>query len=151
MSLLLLTYIINILKPLHTLIFVIATLSSTSSMVYVVWCTSINDGYYYSYQKDKEGNVLSKVLEKEKQYHKYGKMAIITTIISFILSTFVPSEKTGYMMLAAYATESVVTNEKIINKVDKIVTESDNITNKVVTIINQKLDSYISDNEKEKK
>ena len=120
-------------------------------MAYVVWYTSINDGYYYSYQKDKEGKVLPGIIEKEKQYNKFGKNSIISFIISAILVTIIPTEKTGYMMIAAYTAESIATNENVINRVDKIVTESDNITSKVVTIINQKLDSYISDNEKEKK
>ena len=59
-------------------------------------------------------------------------------LMSFSLANAIPNEKTAYVMVAAYATQKIAQNPA-----------TEEIGGKVLTIINQKLDSYI-DNPDEK-
>lgn len=56
----------------------------------------------------------------------------ITLVVTTILMVFIPNEKTAYMMVGAYATQKVAENEKV-----------QETGKKVLTLIEQKLDSYI--------
>jgi hypothetical protein len=54
------------------------------------------------------------------------------------LNVLLPSEKTAYTMVAAYAAQKVAENDKV-----------QQMSGKVLTIIEQKLDGYIEDGIKE--
>lgn len=54
--------------------------------------------------------------------------------ISLLLNVFLPSEKTAYTMVAAYAAQKVSENDKV-----------QQMSGKVLTIIEQKLDGYIEE------
>ena len=55
-------------------------------------------------------------------------------VISFWILIFIPSEKTAYTMIGAYAAQRVAENEKV-----------QQMSGKVLTIIEQKLDGYITE------
>ena len=58
--------------------------------------------------------------------------------IAILLNVLLPSEKTAYTMVAAYAAQKVSENDKV-----------QQMSGKVLTIIEQKLDGYIEDGIKE--
>jgi small basic protein len=66
------------------------------------------------------------------------KYAGSIVVISILMNVFLPSEKTAYTMVAAYAAQKVSENDKV-----------QQMSGKVLTIIEQKLDGYIEDGIKE--
>lgn len=76
---------------------------------------------------------------KWKQERIPGTMKVVWTsatvaIVFCLLGIFVPSEKTAYTMVGAYAAQKVAEDPKV-----------HDISNKVLTIINQKLDHYVDE------
>ncbi len=74
---------------------------------------------------------------------KGGRRALSVTImkysgaivvVSILLNVFLPGEKTAYTMVAAYAAQKVSENDKV-----------QQMSGKVLTIIEQKLDGYIEE------
>lgn len=76
----------------------------------------------------------SKRAEKGKWAMNHAKTAFIVLMVTSTLLTFLPSEKTAYLMVGAYATQKIAENEKV-----------QETGSKVLTIINQKLDSYVDE------
>ena len=72
--------------------------------------------------------------EKGKWAMGHVKTAMIFLITSSVVLTFLPSEKTAYLMVGAYATQKIAENDKV-----------QETGGKVLKIINQKLDTYIDD------
>ena len=66
------------------------------------------------------------------------KYAGSIVVISILLNVILPNEKTAYTMVAAYAAQKVSENDKV-----------QQMSGKVLTIIEQKLDGYIEDGIKE--
>jgi hypothetical protein len=64
-------------------------------------------------------------------------IAGIFLVIGGIGKTITPNEKTAYVMIGAYATQQLASSET-----------ATKVGGKVLTVINQKLDSYISEGEK---
>ena len=62
------------------------------------------------------------------------KYAGSIVIISILMNVFLPNEKTAYTMVAAYAAQKVSENDKV-----------QQMSGKVLTIIEQKLDGYIEE------
>ena len=76
---------------------------------------------------------------KWKQERIPGTMKIVWTsatvaLVFCVLGIFVPSEKTAYTMVGAYAAQKVAEDPKV-----------QDMSNKVLTIINQKLDHYVEE------
>ncbi len=67
-----------------------------------------------------------------KYYYKILRRCIIVLALSLVVATAVPSEKTAYMMLGAYATQKVAEDPKV-----------QQLSGKVLTIVEQKLDELI--------
>ena len=67
----------------------------------------------------------------------YTKIAGIVCICSALLLTVLPSEKTAYLMVGAYAAQKIAEN----NDVQKL-------SGKVLIIIEQKMDKYIAEGTK---
>ena len=66
------------------------------------------------------------------------KYAGSIVVISILLNVILPNEKTAYTMVAAYAAQKVSENDKV-----------QQMSGKVLTIIEQKLDGYIAEGIKE--
>ena len=66
------------------------------------------------------------------------KYAGSIVVISILLNVILPNEKTAYTMVAAYAAQKVSENDKV-----------QQMSGKVLTIIEQKLDGYIEEGIKE--
>lgn len=72
---------------------------------------------------------------------RWFKRSVITLAILGFLSTLIPTERTAYIMVAAYATQKVAENPEVRDTGDK-----------VLTLINSKLDQLILEaNEPKKK
>lgn len=72
--------------------------------------------------------------EKRVGVDKVLKRLGIAIAVMATFNIIVPSERTAYMMVGAYATQKVAENEKV-----------QETGKKVLTLIEQKLDSYIDD------
>lgn len=77
----------------------------------------------------------------EAKIANYWKMAkryaLVSVCLGFVL-VVLPSQKTAYTMVGAYAAQKVAENEKV-----------QQLSGKVLTIIEQKLDGYIDEGVKE--
>lgn len=72
---------------------------------------------------------------------RWFKRSVITLAVLGFLSTLIPAERTAYIMVAAYATQKVAENPEVRDT-----------GNKVLTLINSKLDQLILEaNEPKKK
>lgn len=72
---------------------------------------------------------------------RWFKRSVITLAVLGFLSTLIPTERTAYIMVAAYATQKVAENPEVRDTGDK-----------VLTLINSKLDQLILEaNEPKKK
>ena len=76
---------------------------------------------------------------KWKQERIPGTMKVVWTsatvaIVFCVLGIFVPSERTAYTMVGAYSAQKVAEDPKV-----------QDMSNKVLTIINQKLDHYVEE------
>lgn len=85
----------------------------------------------------------SKADEQIKQGRRETSMTIfkyagIAVIVSAVLNILLPSERTAYVMVGAYAAQKVAENDKV-----------QQMSSKVLTVIEQKLDGYIQEGIKE--
>lgn len=68
----------------------------------------------------------------------YLRWFIPIGLFCLLMAIIIPSQKTAYMMVGAYATQKVAENPKV-----------QDMSGKVLTIIEQRLDGYINDGIKE--
>jgi hypothetical protein len=92
----------------------------------------------YSWNLNKDGTVKEKVLAGRRLGEKVFKYSFIAVFLAGFANILLPSEKTAYMMVGAYATQKVAENQSV-----------QETGKKVLTIIEQKLDSYIDEGVKE--
>ena len=71
---------------------------------------------------------------------RWFKRSVITLAVLGFLSTLIPTERTAYIMVAAYATQKVAENPEVRDTGDK-----------VLTLINSKLDQLILEASEPKK
>jgi len=69
---------------------------------------------------------------------------VIIFVISIGISTIIPTEKTSYLMVGGYLAENVVKSEQFNNTISK----SGEIVNKLTKIVNNKLDQYVEETNK---
>lgn len=72
--------------------------------------------------------------EEEAKYWKWAKRCVVVFCVIGFLQVLLPSQKTAYTMVGAYAAQRVSENEKV-----------QQMSGKVITIIEQKLDGYIDE------
>ena len=139
MDLALLVYGISLLHGIEGFFVGMIVISSivaiVSGIVTANWKFS---GSEYSWDLNKDGTVKEKVLAGRRFGEKAFKWSLVVFFISALLNVLIPNEKTAYTMVGAYAAQKVAENEKVQQTGDK-----------VLKIINQKLDSYIDEGIKE--
>lgn len=118
MDLALLVYAISLLKGIRGALGLVTTLTllTIATSLFLMFLRYMDDEY------------------QPPQLVKTAKIALGLFISFGTLSIFIPTEKTAYMMTAAYATQQIVEKP-----------ETKEITDKVLKIINAKLDSYIDE------
>ena len=133
MDLALLVYGISLLHGIGS--FFVATIiicGATTFILSMYRATECDRKSYYSTEEN-DARVAG-----GKNAVKWIKRLIVTGIISAWILILIPSEKTAYTMVGAYAAQKVVENDKV-----------QAMSGKVLTIIEQKLDGYIEDGIKE--
>lgn len=65
---------------------------------------------------------------------KYIRWFIPAGVLCMLIAVVIPTQKTAYMMVGAYTAQKVAENPKV-----------QDMSSKVITIIEQKLDGYIED------
>lgn len=73
-------------------------------------------------------------LKKRKTCVKWSRAIGVVIAISAVFAALLPSEKTAYIMVGAYATQKIAENVQV-----------QETGRKVLTIIDQKLDQYITE------
>ena len=84
-----------------------------------------------SYYSDSQN---AKRVESGKRAWSNFKRLLVVSIVSGWIIILIPSEKTAYTMVGAYAAQKVAENDKV-----------QAMSGKVLTIIEQKLDQYINE------
>jgi len=129
MDLALLVYGISLLQGISGFLAAIIIMSVAGVGFFFIWNASETDrrSYYSQSENDvREANGVMCI--------KWIKRLFVTGLIASFVMIFVPTEKTAYTMVGAYAAQKVAENEKV-----------QQMSGKVLTIIEQKLDSYIDD------
>lgn len=139
MDLALLIYGISLLGPLSGTAFAVMFISGVASIV----LTAANlitrfDTYEYSWNLNKDGTLKTSVLEGRNFLKSAWKWAVVIFCFSGVVNILIPKEKTAYMMVAAYAAQKVAENGTV-----------QDMSGKVLKIVNQKLDQYVDDGIKE--
>lgn len=135
MDLALLVYGISLLEKVITFFGVVIFFGLIVSFVTAIFTLSWKFvGNEYSWNLNKDGSVKEPVMRGRLFGQKMFKWSIVISIFSAFILIALPSEKTAYMMVGAYATQKVTENEKV-----------QETGKKVLTLIEQKLDNYIDE------
>jgi sensor domain CHASE-containing protein len=139
MDLALLIYGISLLEGLKVL-FGMIIVTSIMALIFsgIFTCNWKFDGSEYSWNLNKDGTVKERILAGRRFVTNIFKYSLVATIIAGFANILLPSERTAYMMVGAYATQKVAENEKV-----------QETGKKVLTLIEQKLDSYIESSMKD--
>lgn len=135
MELALLIYVINMLPSLDdSLSFLISISLLVSIILGLIFLVNLDERYESETNK-----------EVQRKYVKISglwfKRFIIASFIMVGFKVFIPSERTAYMMVAGYISQSIAQSEQM----GKVLSESGKISNKILTIINNKLDTYVDE------
>ena len=122
MDLALLVYVISLLKSIGTFFFIITAVCVLSLIANAI--------YYSDYCNDGSESAKSTISRMWKSFW--------FAVLSCWVVILIPSEKTAYTMVGAYAAQKVAENDKV-----------QQMSGKVLTIIEQKLDGYIEEGIKE--
>lgn len=120
MSLAILVYLIALLDNISIAIAPILAISLMTLIISsIVYCATNGNSY----------EVLTTLEAK-----KWAKRAFIVLCLSNSIKILLPSEKTAYVMVGAYAAQKIAEDPKV-----------QQLSGKVLTIVEQKLDSYIAE------
>jgi hypothetical protein len=135
MDLVLLVYAISLLEGFKIFFGMASVFSAIGVVGFGIGTSSCRlDGCEYSWNLNKEGKVKDSILATRRFCEKCLKWCIAIFILSGLCNIFLPSDRTAYMMVGAYATQKVAENDKV-----------QETGKKVLTLIEQKLDSYIDE------
>ena len=131
MELALLVYALGLITSIHgllvilvALVFPISILAFGSMMNMEHWGT-LKQSYRDNTIKDAAKLIVARNL-------KITKRLCIGMVVAILLLVAIPSEKTAYMMVGAYAVQKVAQDPR-----------TEQTTSKVISLINKKLDEYI--------
>lgn len=133
MDLALLVYGISLLHGIGAFIVGCIIASAIVAFVFFLWRVSECDEK--SYYSDRENKIR---VENGVMCEKWIKRGLVSLFCFAFVLVFIPTEKTAYTMVGAYAAQKVAENEKV-----------QAMSGKVLTIIEQKLDGYIEEGIKE--
>lgn len=129
MDLVWLVYGISLLKSVGTFFVVMSFLSGAAAVAFLMY-----RGAECSVNSWDNENVAKRKVEDGKWAMGHVKTALKVFLPAVLVLTFLPTEKTAYVMVGAYATQKVAQSG--------VVQETGG---KVLTIINQKLDQYVQE------
>lgn len=140
MELALLIYVITMLPQIsHFLVAITISLTIVAIGLCMVWAFHLEEP---SFKTESE---LAKRRETVAKINPWLKKVITWMIVINIINIAIPSERTAYMMVGGYLSQSIAQSEQM----EKVLSESGKISNKILTIINSKLDTYVDEAIKE--
>lgn len=86
----------------------------------------------YSWCYDRNGNLKEDIVSFRSMIAKSIKYSFIVCIVSAFITAIIPSEKTAWMMVGAYAGQKIAENEKV-----------QELSGKVIQIIEKRMDEYL--------
>ena len=111
MELALLVYFASVVGSVSTLLGMSSTLLFVVSTVFIITLLVGNLGVEkYGHETDQE---LENELKIKKILVKSIKWTVPFTIIFVLVSVFLPTERTVYLMTAAYATQTIAQNDRV--------------------------------------
>lgn len=129
MDLVWLVYGISLLRGVEGMLVTAIFISATALCGLMIYrATEGSQEDYYSQDTN------AKKALKAQWAMNHVKTALTVFVTSCVLMTLVPSEKTAYVMVGAYAAQKIAENDKV-----------EQTGSKVLTIINQKLDQYVEE------
>ncbi len=138
MELALLVYCISLLSGLTGFIAVALTAALIaclfSGIAVSMWAFETSS---YSWDLNKDGTLKQTVIEVRALQKRIFKVASITAIVAAAVLIFVPSSKTAWTMVGAYAAQKVAEDPRTAE-----------VGGKVMTIINQQLERIIDEGSK---
>lgn len=132
MTLAFVVYLIGCLKPIAfmSLLLILAFIifGVLSTIAYFSCGDEVKQRYDYK-EEDKRAGYL---VVLEKRYSGWIKKSIVGVVVFILTFIFVPSKEDGYLIAGAYMTQKVYESP-----------ETAKLQEKVLTILNAKLDEYI--------
>ena len=129
MDLALLVYAVSLLDKIHGLL--VAGCIVTGALAVALYLYRFAECSEQSYYNE-AGN--AKRRENGKWAVGYANKFIVGCITITLAMIAIPTEKTAYMMLGAYAAQKVAENSQVAD-----------VSGKIMKIVNAKLDSYVED------
>ena len=132
MELALLVYALGLITSIHGLLVILVALVFPISIL--AFGIMMNFDHWetlkQSYRENKTGKDAAKLILARNL--KITKRLCIGMVVAILLLVAIPSEKTAYMMVGAYAVQKVAQDPR-----------TEQTTSKVISLINKKLDEYI--------
>lgn len=135
MDLALLVYGISLLQGFQVVIGLMIVLAGVVTLFCTIGTlTWVFDGSEYSWNLDKDGNLKPRIAAARKRMVQGVKWGLPLIIVLSCIQVLIPTEKTAYTMVGAYAAQKVAEDPRV-----------KDVGGKVLTIINQKLDQYVEE------
>ena len=131
MTLALIVYLIYSISAIHIFL-KIGLLISVLTIIVTSAIRLAREDYSWHFKRD--GTLKDEVKSFRNMIDKSIKYSSIITIILSVFIVVIPSERTAWMMVGAYTGQKIAENEKV-----------QQLSGKVVTIIENKLDDYINE------
>ena len=139
MDLALLVYGISILHSINNLLvaIIIASAMISGIAIFVYLCFRLDEPSKYDYMDKPKPEVEKSWNDKKDFVARIVKFSVPIFFMVSIISILLPSEKTAYIMVGAYTAQKVAENPEV-----------QKLSGKVLTIIENKLDTYVDEAEK---
>ena len=135
MDLALLVYGISLLSGISvffgSMMFALVTATIISFIHFCSWKFNSTE---YSWDLNSDGTLKTKVAASREFTLKVLKYCSVATVFVGVITIFIPSERTAYMMLGAYAAQKVSQDP-----------HAQEVGEKIMKIANAKLDQYVED------
>lgn len=133
MDLALLVYAISLIDSLKFFVGLVAVaLAITVAVTGIYTASWYFGGYEYSWDLNRDGTLKDQIQKSRDTFKSIFTRTIPWFALAVFVSFIIPTEKTAYTMVGAYAAQKITED-----------TRTAEVGNKVLTIINQKLDSYV--------
>lgn len=109
------------------LVYAISLLKNISTTLFILGIMMLVMAFFFSM-------AYAESSDRNPSTWKWAKIWFFTAIVFFCTSAFIPSQKTAYMMVGAYAAQKVAENPKTIE-----------LSGKVIKIIEANLDKYVDE------
>lgn len=129
MDLAMLVYAVSLLDKIHG--FLVLSLIITTALTCILYMYRFSECSPRHYNSEKENE---KLVENGKWATSNANKFIVGGIIASVFLILIPTEKTAYMMVGAYAAQKVSESGQVAE-----------VSSKIMKVVNSKLDQYVED------